>query len=250
MIYELTYNLLLMLASFGYGLGVLAIGRGLQLRLQKPASFTRKIIHLFAGYSSFVVFWFTPAYSWLAIIIGVSFTALLFLARPTGPLHGIFDSMAREDDVRVGGLEGPLYYAASLTVLTTIFTLPFLPQLHPYFWVPANCLAMMFVGDGIAPIVGKRWGRHRYGKYNRSIEGSLAVLAGGFAGCVLTLLLAKFISITQLLPEPFYLLILIGLGISAPNTGIEAISPSGYDNVTCPFITTLVFSIVVIFMRM
>jgi len=234
-------NLLLMACSYAYGFVVIGIGRFLQRRLGKDSSFTRKVIHVFAGYSSFVVFWFSPEFAWLAIIIGVSFTLLLYMARPAGPLHAVFDSMARVDDRKAGGLGGPVYYAISLTILTSLCTVPLLPQLLPYFWIPASCLSMMFVGDGIAPIVGKRWGKHAYGKHGRTAEGSIAVFAGGFAGFVITLLLAAFASINQSVPGNIAMLILLGLVVSGINTTIEAISPSGYDNVTCPLVSTGAF---------
>ncbi|MEX2683446.1 MAG: diacylglycerol/polyprenol kinase family protein [Candidatus Sigynarchaeota archaeon] len=234
-------NLLLMACSYAYGFIVIGIGRFLQRRLGKDASFTRKVIHLFAGYSSFVVFWFSPAFAWLAIIIGVSFTALLYMARPAGPLHAVFDSMARPDDRKAGGLGGPVYYAISLTVLTSICTFPLLPQLLPYFWIPASCLSMMFVGDGIAPIIGKRWGKHVYGNHGRTVEGSLAVFAGGFAGFAITLFIAICFATNQLVPGQIATVIIIGLVVSGINTAVEAISPSGYDNMTCPLVSTGAF---------
>nr|MDO8087459.1 hypothetical protein [Candidatus Sigynarchaeum springense] len=234
-------NLLLMACSFAYGFIVIGIGRFLQQRLGKDASFTRKVIHLFAGYSSFVVFWFSPEFAWLAIIIGGSFTALLYMARPKGPLHAVFDSMARADDRKAGGLGGPVYYAISLTTLTSICTFPLFPQLLPYFWIPASCLSMMFVGDGIAPIIGKRWGKHAYGKCGRTVEGSLAVFAGGFAGFAITLLLAIFLATNQMVPGQTAIIITLGLVVAGINAIVEAISPSGYDNVTCPLISTGAF---------
>ncbi len=230
-----------MLCSFAYGFAVIGIGRFLQKRLHKDSSFTRKVIHLFAGYSSFVVFWFSPAFAWLAIIIGVSFTVLLYMARPAGPLHAVFDSMARADDRKAGGLGGPVYYAVSLTILTSICTLPFLPQLLPYFWIPASCLSMMFVGDGIAPIIGKRWGKRVFGKYGRTVEGSLAVFAGGFAGFMITLFFAIYLSTNQLVPGQTAIVIIVGLVVSGINAAVEAMSPSGYDNITCPLVSTGVF---------
>lgn len=234
----IAWDLLLMTCSFAYGFAVIGVGRFLQHKLGKDAGFTRKLIHVFAGYSSFVVFWFSPDFAWLAIIIGCSFTFLLYMARPAGPLHAVFDSMARGDDREAGGLGGPVYYAISLTILTTACTLPFLPQLLPYFWIPASCLGMMFIGDGIAPIVGKRWGKHGYGKHGRTVEGSIAVFLGGVAGFETTIVLATFASTNQLVPGNLLMLLVIGLAVSAINMVVEAISPSGYDNITCPLVST------------
>ncbi|MBN2151866.1 MAG: hypothetical protein JW839_10495 [Candidatus Lokiarchaeota archaeon] len=238
---DLGWNLLLVACSYAYGFAVIGTGRILQRRLGKDAGFTRKVIHLLAGYSSFVVFWFSPGFAWLAIVIGLSFTLLLYLARPSGPLHAVFDSMARVDDRKAGGLGGPVYYAVSLTVLTSAYTFPLLPELLPYYWIPASCLSMMFVGDGIAPIIGKRWGRHVFGKFGRTAEGSLAVFAGGFAGFAMTLFIAIHCASNQVVPFQASHLILVGLVVSGINAAVEAVTPSGYDNLSCPLVSTGAF---------
>ncbi len=243
---ELGFNLLLMGLSYVYGLSVIGTGVALQKRLNKDSSFTRKVIHMFAGYSAFVTFWFTPGYAWLAIIIGCSFTVLLYLARPEGPLHMLFDSMARGEDHQTKALKGPLYYAISLTVLTTIFSNPLLPFLLPFFWVPASCLSMMFFGDGIAPIIGKRFGKHPFGKDRRTAEGTLGVFVFGFIASAGTYMIASCFSSTQITPINVPLMVLVLLLVSCLNALIEAFSPGGLDNVTCPLITTITMSMTVL----
>ncbi|HME53582.1 MAG TPA: hypothetical protein VKM55_15255 [Candidatus Lokiarchaeia archaeon] len=237
-------NLLLMIAAFAYGFIVIGIGVAIQKRLKKDASFTRKIIHIFVGFCSFVTFWFSPEFAWLSAIIGCCFTALVFLSRPAGPLHAMFDAMARDGDVNAKELRGPLFYAILLTILTSIFAI--VPGLLALYWIPASCLAMMFLGDGIAPIVGKRWGKHHYGKYNRSLEGSLTVLAMGFAGGLITLLLGWSTSATQSIPVNLAMVIVLVFIVSGINACVEAISPGGYDNITCPCISTI--SMLVLYM--
>jgi phytol kinase len=225
-------NMLLMAGSFAYGFLVIGIGVAIQKRMKKDPSYTRKVIHIFVGFCSFVTFWFSPGFAWLSAIVGCCFTFLVYLSRPAGPLHAMFDAMARDGDVNAKELKGPLYYAIMLTILTSIFAI--IPALLPLYWIPASCLAMMFLGDGVAPIVGKRWGRHRYGKYNRSVEGSLAVFAMGFAGSLFTILLGFFTSTTQSIPANLAMIILLLVIVSGINTIVEAITPGGLDNITCP----------------
>ncbi|MBD3186753.1 hypothetical protein GF325_08010 [Candidatus Bathyarchaeota archaeon] len=238
-------NVLLLVISYTYGLSVIGTGRILQVKLGKDVGFTRKIIHLFAGYSAFVVFWFNPDWAWLAIIIGCSFTFLLYLARSRGPLTPVFETMARDEERSRGSLAGPLYYATSLTILTTTCAFP---ATVPFYWIPASCLSMMFIGDGIAPIVGKRFGHHPYGTRGRTVEGSIGVLFGSYAGYCITILLAVFTSNTQILFIPQPVVFLLGVPLSIENAIIEGLTPSGYDNVTCPFITsgTMFFLVVLL----
>lgn len=230
-------NLLLMAGSFAYGFLVIGIGVTIQKRLKKDASFTRKVIHIFVGFCSFVTFWFSPGFAWLSAIIGSCFTFLVYLTRPAGPLHVMFDAMARDGDVDASALKGPLYYAIMLTILTSIFAI--VPSLLALYWIPASCLAMMFLGDGIAPIIGKRWGRHRYGKYNRSVEGSMIVFAMGFLGGLFAVLLGWLTSATQSIPANLAMVIMLVFIVSGINACVEAISPGGYDNITCPCISTV-----------
>nr|MDO8117665.1 hypothetical protein [Candidatus Sigynarchaeota archaeon] len=242
---EIWYNLLLMGLSYVYGLSVIAVGVVLQKRMNKDSSFTRKVIHVFAGYTGFVTFWFTPSYSWLAIIIGASFTLLLYLARPEGPLHKVFDSMARGEDQQSKALKGPLYYAISLTILVAAFSNPLLSFLLPFFWIPACCLSMMFLGDGIAPMIGKRWGKHPFGKAGRTVEGTLGVFLFGCFGSIVTYVIA-WSSPTQVTLGNTLVIVLVLLVVSGLNALIEAFSPAGLDNLTCPFIATTILSAVII----
>jgi len=244
MIDDILENMLLMAAAFAYGFLVIGIGVVIQKRMKKDPSFTRKVIHIFVGFCSFVTFWFSPGFAWLSAIIGCCFTFLVYLSRPAGPLHAMFDAMARDGDVNAKELKGPLYYAILLTILTSIFAI--IPALLPLYWIPASCLAMMFLGDGVAPIVGKRWGRHHYGKYIRSVEGSVTVFVLGFLGGLFTVLLGSFTSTTQSIPANLAMVILLLVIVSGINTCVEAITPGGLDNITCPAISTV--SMIILFM--
>lgn len=234
---DIINNLLLMAGSFAYGFLMIGIGVLIQKRMKKDASFTRKVIHIFVGFCSFVTFWFSSNFAWLSAIIGSCFTILVYLTRPAGPLHVIFDTMARDGDVNARALKGPLYYAILLTIITSIFAI--VPSLLQYYWIPACCLAMMFLGDGVAPIIGMRWGRHHYGKYNRSVEGSIVVFVMGFLGALFTIFLGLFTSTTQLIPTNLALVIALVLVTAFINMCVEAMTPGGYDNISCPVISTV-----------
>jgi phytol kinase len=99
--------------------------------------------------------------------------------------------------------------------------------------------AALVVGlaDGVAEPIGRRLGRHRYhvvsffrGKpAGRSVEGSAAVLVT----CFLTLVGCFAFNSPVRLPE-----VLAGcLAVAAAVTLVEAVSPSGLDNLTIPVAT-------------
>ncbi|MHA1786254.1 MAG: diacylglycerol/polyprenol kinase family protein [Candidatus Helarchaeota archaeon] len=240
LINELLYNVFIFLIAFGYVFIVVGVGIFLQKKMERSSEFTRKTIHVFAGFVVFFVFLFTPTFSWFAIIIAGTFVGLLYLASPSGPefMKAMFSSMAREDDIEEGKIYGPLYYAISITILTSIFVWG---PLFYYYWIPVTSLSMMYLGDGIAPFIGKKFGKRTYGPNNRTTEGSIAVFLFGILGATITIMLATFAK-TQIVVFNLWIpiIILITAGVF---TIIEGITPAGWDNITCPLISTAIITI-------
>ncbi|NHI93615.1 MAG: hypothetical protein EAX96_14100 [Candidatus Lokiarchaeota archaeon] len=239
---ELLYNLLIFLLAFGYVFIVIGVGIFLQKKMEKSSEFTRKTIHVFAGFVIFVVFFFTPSFAWLALVIAGTFIILVYLSGPNGPefMKAMFSSMARDEDIEEGKIYGPLYYAISITILASIFVWG---PLYYYFWIPITALSMMYLGDGIAPFIGKKFGKNTYGPNNRTVEGSIAVFLFGIAGATITMLFAIFATTQNIVLNlwvPF--IIITGAGIF---TLIEACTPKGWDNITCPLSVAAYLSILV-----
>lgn len=205
------------------------------------AAVTRKVIHLFAGFSIFTV----PFYSqpWLALLVSFPLLILIFLASPKSPVKGLrtmFEVMAREEDYLSGHIWGPMLYAISINILVAIFTL--IPTLVPFFIIPAIGLTAMYLGDGIAPIIGAKMGKHHYtiGKSTRSLEGSLAVFAASLLG---TWISWTFLDIFATGGAPIFSLfqiVMMSLICAFSATIIEGVSPAGLDNITVPLLTTLI----------
>ncbi len=192
-------NLVLLIFAYIYVLAVIGAGIFLQKKLNKSSEFTRKTIHVLAGFVVFVVFFFDPIYAWFADIIAGSFVVLLWMAGPTGPefMKAMFESMARTEDEEEGKIYGPFYYAISITIVTVIFTFP--PGLLvPFYWIPASALSIMYLGDGIAPFIGKRFGKRTYGANKRTYVGSLAVFLLGTIGVVFTTFFAYIMTVVGL----------------------------------------------------
>jgi len=235
---EILYNLVILLIAYGYVFVVIGVGIFLQKKMDKSTEFTRKTIHVFAGFVVFFVFFFTPSFAWMAIIIAGTFLAMLWLVGPNGPefAKSIFSAMARDDEAEEGKIYGPFYYAISITVLTAIFTL--IPQLVSYYWIPVTALSQMYLGDGIAPFIGKKFGKRTYGPNNRTVEGTIAVFLFGILGAVITMVFAALFTTQQVVLNLW--VILIALISAAIFAGIESTTPKGYDNITCCFASTAI----------
>jgi phytol kinase len=234
-------DLAILAVAFTWVLAVLLIGEGLRRLRDYPPAMTRKFIHLFAGFSVFTIPFYT--HSWAAIIVAVSFVILIFLASPKSPIKSLkrmFEVMAREEDYLSGHIWGPFLYAISITVLVSLFTL--IPTLTPFFVLAAMALTAMYLGDGIAPIVGAKFGKHKYtiGKSTRSIEGSIALFLASFAGGWVCWIVLDFYATGGFSIFNIAQIAILGLICAFVATLIEGISPAGVDNITVPLLTAMI----------
>ena len=237
-------DLIVLAIAYLWVIGVLVVGEGLRRWRKYPAAMTRKFIHLGAGFSVFTVPFYTNA--WAAIIVAVSFLLLIFLASPKSPvksLRNMFEVMAREEDYLSGHIWGPFFYAVSITILVSVFTL--IPTLTPLYPLPAMALTAMYLGDGVAPLIGTKFGKnwYRIGKSVRSIEGSLSVLVASFLGAWICWF---FLDVFATGGLPYFGVVQIAtLSIICANATmlIEAISPAGWDNLSVPLLTAVVLVI-------
>lgn len=238
----------LMVLAIAYVYVVIVLGVGELLRRAKHYSpaVTRKVIHLGAGFSAFTVPFYTHA--WAALIVALSFVLLIFLSSPKSPIKSLrtmFTVMARKEDYLSGHIWGPFLYAISITVLVAVFTL--IPTLTPFFMLPATALTAMYIGDGLAPIVGTKYGKHRYtvGKSWRSLEGSLTVFIGAVLGALFCFFFFGWFAPTlgfagwPMPLSPFDITVLALISAVAA-TIIEGVSPPGGDNLSVPLVTCLI----------
>jgi len=237
-------DLIVLAIAYFWVISVLVIGEGLRRLGNYPPAMTRKFIHLFAGFSVFTVPFYTN--SWAAIIVAVSFLVLIFLASPKSPvksLRNMFEVMAREEDYLSGHIWGPFLYAISITILVSIFTL--LPTLTPFFVLAAMALTAMYLGDGIAPLVGAKYGKHKYtiGKCTRSVEGSLAVFFASFLGAWICWAFLDIFATSGLQIFSIIQVAVLSLVCASFATVIEGVSPKGIDNLTVPLLTALILFI-------
>lgn len=128
----------------------------------------RKIAHVSSGLIG-VPFglWIERAYG-LDALMGVLFVALLialvfdYFRNEFGVTIHLLKFLQRKREIRH-------LHAATLTLMATLISLIFFPR-----DVVLAALFMFFLGDAVAALVGKKWGRIKIG--NKSLEGSVAML--------------------------------------------------------------------------
>jgi phytol kinase len=161
----------------------------------------------------------------------------------------MFTVMAREGDYLSGHIWGPFLYAISINVLVAIFTL--IPSLTDFFIFPAIALTAMYLGDGLAPIIGTKYGKHQYtiGKSTRSIEGSLVVFIASILGSLFCFVFFDWFATGGIQTYNLFQIITFSFVCGITATIIEGISPSGADNITVPLLTTIIILCVAAFIH-
>ncbi|NET74518.1 MAG: phosphatidate cytidylyltransferase [Sphaerospermopsis sp. SIO1G2] len=116
---------------------------------------------------------------------------------------------------------GTFFYAVSIGVLVAIFW-----DLQQPEYAAIGILTMAW-GDGLAALIGKRFGKHKYQVFNanKSWEGSLTVTLVTFLICAMILL------ITQ---GNVWQIWLTSILVAIFATALETISVLGIDNLTVP----------------
>lgn len=171
----------------------------------------RKVVHIGTGNIILIAWWLNiPA----AVGIGASilFSAVTLLSYQFPLLPGI-DSVGRKS-------LGTFFYAVSIGVLIAAFW-----NTAPQF--AALGILTMTWGDGLAALVGQRWGKHAYELWGmrKSWEGSLTMF--GVSALASGLVLAGIYGSSGAV-------VAIALSVAVVATGLEAFSKLGIDNLTVP----------------
>lgn len=210
-------NLFWLLFSFGYICALVCIGYVLYRFFKVDSEGVRKFIHIFTSLWILIVFYgLDNAFSMLLGPFCFVFVNTLFVYGGFGKYLGMGD---RKRD------NGLIYYPLSIFILVL---LSILGVLHKES-VIAGVLVMGF-GDGLAAIVGTRFGHHGYkvySRYKKSIEGSLAMFVVSF----LVILIATHCN-------PF-----IALAVALASTFLENITPLGFDNISVPMATSFLLEV-------
>ncbi|UCG03496.1 MAG: phosphatidate cytidylyltransferase [Candidatus Heimdallarchaeota archaeon] len=212
---------------------------------------SRKVIHIAAG--SFIWIWlFMDTSDKLTYMLNIVVPLLFFLTFLLKGTRGSPDDKDVKTMTRTGDprelLKGPLYFTIVMMVAGTIL-----------YGTYAGMLMMAIVGwgDGIAPYIGKRWGKRKFKTLGRekTIEGSIGVLLFSVVGCLIFYVLLGIIggidfgTNSVILANPgdnvdarMIVIVIVILGVVA--MVVEALSPSDLDNLLIPASTLITLFII------
>jgi phytol kinase len=173
---------------------------------------TRKVLHIGTGNIVLIAWWLNiPA--WIGIAAAVMFTGVS-IASYAMPLLPSVNNIGRRS-------WGTCFYAISIGVLVAWFWPLQMPSLA------ALGILVMTWGDGLAGLIGKRFGRHRYQVMGmtKSWEGTATMALVSFA-----------VSLAMLWPgcDRPLVVIAIALAVALFATLLESFSKLGLDNLTVP----------------
>ena len=221
-----------------YVLTLISVCEKLVSKQLLSSALSRKIVH--CGAASWLIFW--PLYShsssdnwsWrLNVFVPVVKGLQLFWkgAIVRNPNDKDVVSMSRTGDPREL-LLGPLQFTLVMTVVGLLL-----------FRSPSSCLIMgaVGIGDGIAPLVGSRYGTHKYRSPYvneagtcKSVEGSVAV----FAGTVFGYYVYSFV-ISAPITLSAYAVCVCAIVAAL----VEGLSPSNIDNLAIPVAVYFVYNL-------
>ncbi|MFM5981742.1 MAG: diacylglycerol/polyprenol kinase family protein [Sphaerospermopsis kisseleviana] len=172
----------------------------------------RKIVHIGAGNVILLAWWFN-----IPAIIGITsaiLAGIITLLSYFFPLLPGINSVGRQS-------LGTFFYAVSIGILVACFW-----HLHQPQYAALGILIMAW-GDGLAALIGQRFGKHKYKLFgaNKSWEGSLTMTFVSFLMTVLILLPTQGNS---------WEIWLISIIVAIIATFLEAFSFLGIDNLTVP----------------
>ena len=196
--------------------GLTAIG--VDRLVPEGSELVRKVVHIGTG-NIVLLAWWMKIPAWIGVSAGVFF-AIVTLASYRFQLLPRIDNVGRKSF-------GTFFYAVSIAVLVGWFW----GVNRPEFGVLG--ILVMTWGDGLAGLVGKRFGRHRYQLWGmeKSWEGSLtmAIVATLVSGIILSNVV---VSTAQLITIAFTVGILSAV--------LEAFSNLGIDNLTVPILSAAI----------
>lgn len=182
-------------------------------RVQKAdAEQSRKIVHIGVG-NIIALAWWLQIPTWLGVGASVLFSGLALLSYRL-PLLPSVNSVGRKS-------MGTFFYAVSFGVLIGAFWSQQLPH------YAALGILVMTWGDGLAALIGQRWGKHPYQLWGmkKSWEGSLTMLLVSYAVSS---------GVLWLVQGDRWQTWVVALGVAIAATLLEAFSKYGVDNLTVP----------------
>lgn len=216
------HNIWGLIGSFVFVFLVIGLSTLLQkMHLLKDEG-ARKFIHIgVSNWWFFVIFLFDNL--WYAIIPPIIFIVLNYISYRTN----LIKSMERGGK----GNLGTVYFPISLLLLVMAsFT-------FSNAVVGGIGILILGYGDGLAAVIGKRYGKHTFSN-GKSFAGSLTMF---LVSLIVTILMTHFSYDTLVLWQ----ILLISISTALVATLIELWTPKGLDNLSVPLVAAFIFGLLV-----
>ncbi|MDH3943232.1 MAG: phosphatidate cytidylyltransferase [Anaerolineae bacterium] len=221
----LNNNLLALGITFGASLAWLRLMDHAAEKGWIESQLSRKIIHMGTG-PIFVLCWLlfdeSESSRYLAALVPLLITVQFALVG----FGVIKDEAAVQAMTRTGDpreiLRGPLYYGLVFVVITRVFWLD----------SPVGIIALMLMcgGDGLADIVGRRWGKFKLPwAPEKSLWGSIGMLVGGW---VFALVIVGIFVSAGVFEGPFSAYIVPINMLAVVGMAVESLPLRDIDNIT------------------
>ena len=237
-------DLLIVLITYLYILITIIIPVQLKKRGKITKFQARKAVHLLAGLSVLTVPYYE--WKWWAVIIAGSLTTLVLLSSKKSKvkqLKELYESIGEEEEEKVGYLQGPFHYCLSITILILTFVIFAQFGLPSQMYFPVSGILLMIISDTLASVVGKRYGKIGI-KFpwtsRRTLEGSLVFFLTGLILCLIVFTIFGVSNPDTQVHISLESAIIFSLVTSALATLVELVSPSTWDDLTVPILTTFV----------
>ena len=186
----------------------------------------RKLLHIMVGNIAFILPIFQTR-EIMAFIAACPFILFTFLMSRHSPIKSI-----RGKTSEAGHDLGLVYYAITWTVLAYLF--------FDHKEIIAIGILAMSYGDGLASIIGIRFGKKKYQFFKdvKSYIGSASMFVFTFITMIIALL---FYDISLTLETTFLLMC-----IAVISAIVEGITPMGLDNLSVPFVAITLYWFVIV----
>ncbi len=188
-------------------------------KLNVSRELTRKIVHI--GISNWYLIAMCYFDNLIAIIPPITFTILNYLSYRFNIVKGI----ERENKKELG----TIFYPLALVILV-LFSYGKLQK--PY--IGAIGALVLGYGDGLATIIGKRFGKVKLYK-NKTLIGSFSMFIISFVTTFILLIIYNPVNI-----------IVFSIIVAFTGTICELISSKGFDNLTVPLISSFIYYLLII----
>lgn len=196
---------------------LVALAEWLNRLITDDPELTRKVVHIGSGNVILLAWWLKINTE--VIVSAAAIAALIALISYVIPILPSINSVGRKS-------LGTLFYAISIGILAQLFW-------HNYPQFTAIGILVMAWGDGMAAIIGQRFGKNPYRIFdiNKSWEGSITMAIATF---LVTSIILMF---TQTNLGQTWLIAVL---VATVATTLEAFSKWGIDNLTVPLASGLI----------